>query len=88
MTRRVFEKLWTKKLALIFWPLINPKSRHRIVLPEGLLCITETDLWECWQRISPYRYRFSLDYQLISIADTDLGQGKTKGPQLKGKIVS
>ena len=33
----------------------------------------ETDLWKCQQKISHYRYRFSLEVQLISITDTDLG---------------
>ena len=35
--------------------------------------ITETGLWEFQQKISHYRYRFSLEFQLISITDTDLG---------------
>ena len=45
--------------------------RYRIVLPEELIAVTETDLWECLQNISHYRYRFSPKFQLISITDTD-----------------
>ena len=44
---------------------------YRIVLPEGLISITETDLWEYPQKIFHCRYRFSLDFPLISITDTD-----------------
>ena len=47
--------------------------RYRIVLPEELISITETDLWECLQKISRYRYIFSLEFQLIGITDTDFG---------------
>ena len=35
--------------------------------------MTETDLWEFQQKISHYRYSFSLEFQLISITDTDFG---------------
>ena len=35
--------------------------------------IAETDLWEFQQKISHYRHRFSLEFQLISITDTDFG---------------
>ena len=50
--------------------------RQRLFLggmPEELIAITETDLWEFPQKISHYRYRFSLEFQLISITDTDFG---------------
>ena len=52
---------------------INSNCRYRIALPEELISITKTDLWECQQKISHYRCRFSLDIQLISITDTELG---------------
>ena len=42
-------------------------------MPEELISIPETDLWEFQQKISHYRYRFFLEFQLISIADTDSG---------------
>ena len=45
--------------------LINSNYRYRITLPEELICITETDLWEFQQKISHYRYRFSLEFQFI-----------------------
>ena len=37
-----------------------PNYRYRIVPPEDLISITETDLWECQHKISHYKYRFSL----------------------------
>ena len=37
------------------------------------MSITNTDLCECQQKTSHYRYRFFLESQLISITDTDLG---------------
>ena len=46
---------------------MNFKYRCRIVMPEELLSITETDLWECQQKISHCRYRFSLESQLIPL---------------------
>ena len=46
-------------------------NRYRIVLPEELISVTETDLWKCQQKISDYRYRFSFESQLSSITDTD-----------------
>ena len=57
------------------WGELISKCRYRIVLPKELISITETDLWEFQQKISHYRYRFwdSLEYQLISITDTDFG---------------
>ena len=39
--------------------------RYRIALPQELISITETDLWEFQQKISRYRYRFSLEVQLL-----------------------
>ena len=48
---------------------IKSNDRCRIVLPEELDTIAETDLWECWQKISRYRYRFSIEFQVVSIAD-------------------
>ena len=38
--------------------------KYRIVLPEELIAITETDMWEYWQRISRYRYIFFLECQM------------------------
>ena len=47
----------------------------RIAPPDSfpLQTSTETDLWECLQRICFGRYRFLLECQLVSIADTDFG---------------
>ena len=42
---------------------MSSNYRCRIVLPEEFISITETDLWECQQKISQYRYRFSLESQ-------------------------
>ena len=56
-----------------FWEELTSDYRYRIALPEGLIPITETDLWEFQQKISHYRYRFSLKFQIISITDTDFG---------------
>ena len=47
--------------------------RYRIVLPEEIISNTETDLWEFQQTISQYIYRFSLEFQFISITDADFG---------------
>ena len=47
--------------------------RYRIELPEELISgnyITETDLWTFQQKISHYRYRFSLEILLISFKGT------------------
>ena len=52
---------------------INSNYRCRIALPEELISITETDLWEFQQKISHYRYRFSPEFQFISVTDTDFG---------------
>ena len=53
------------------WGEFISDYRYRLALPEELLSITETDLWE-FQKISHYRYRFSLEFQVISITDTDM----------------
>ena len=42
--------------------------RYRIALIEELISITETDLWEFQQKISHYRYRFSLKFQFTIAA--------------------
>ena len=55
------------------WGELLSNYRYRIPLPEELIAITETDLWEFQKKIFHYRYRFSLDFQLISITDTDFG---------------
>ena len=52
---------------------INSNDRYRIVQPDNLMSITETDLWECWQKISYYRCRLSLQFQLIFFTDTVFG---------------
>ena len=52
-----------------FWEELNSDYRNT----EELISITETDLWEFQQKISYYRYRFSLKFQLISITDGDFG---------------
>ena len=46
-----------------FLGTINCNYRYRVVLPEELISITETDLWERWQKISHYRYRFSVVFK-------------------------
>ena len=45
----------------IFLRAINSNYRYRIVLPEGVLSIAETDLWECWQKISHADTEFPLN---------------------------
>ena len=50
---------------------INSNYRYRIVLLEDLVSITETDLWEYQQKISHWRFRFSLEVLLISITAAD-----------------
>ena len=45
------------------WEELIANYRYRIALPEELISSTETDLWECQQKISLYRYRFSLEFQ-------------------------
>ena len=50
-----------------FWGDSISNYRYRIALPEELIAITETDLWELQQEIFHYRYRFSLEFQFISI---------------------
>ena len=39
----------------IFQRAICSNYRYRIVLQEEVNFITETDLWECWQKISHFR---------------------------------
>ena len=56
-----------------FWGELISNYRYRIELPDELIAITETDLWEFQQKISHHRYRFSLEFQLIVITDTDFG---------------
>ena len=34
---------------------INSNYRYRVVLPEEIISSTETDPWECWQKIPHYR---------------------------------
>ena len=48
-----------------FWEEFISDYGYRIALPEGLISITETDLWEFRQKISHYRYRLSLKFQLF-----------------------
>ena len=56
-----------------FWGELISNYRYRIELPEEVITITETDLWEFQQKMAHYRYRFSPEFQLNSITDTDLG---------------
>ena len=56
-----------------FWEELISNYRYRIVLPEELISVTETDLWEFQQKIAHCRYRVSLEFQLISVTDTDFG---------------
>ena len=46
--------------------------RYRIVLPEELIAITEADQWKYQQKVSRYRYRFSLVFQ----GDTERVDGR------------
>ena len=39
----------------------NSNYRYRIVLPEELISITQTNLWKSPQKVSHWRYRFFLD---------------------------
>ena len=55
-----------------FWGELIYKYRYR-TLPEELISVTETDLWEFREKISHYRYRLSLEFQLKSITDADFG---------------
>ena len=55
-----------------FLGAINSNCRYRAVLPDDLMSLKEAYLWECWQRISHHRYRFSLKLKVISITDTDV----------------
>ena len=55
------------------WGEFISEYRYRIAPPEELISITESDLWECLQKISHYRYRSSLECQLISITGPDFG---------------
>ena len=53
------------------------KCRYRIKSVTRrikLIMITETDLWECWQRISHYRYRFSIEFplQILSLGSKQI----------------
>ena len=52
---------------------MNSKCRYRNMLPENFISITETDLWEWWQKISHYRYILFFSFQVVSITDTDFG---------------
>ena len=47
--------------------LCSGNYRYRIEQPEELIAITETDLCEFQQKISHYRYRFSLEFQWLQI---------------------
>ena len=49
--------------TLFFWGDINFNSRYRIVLPEELTSISETDLWKSLQKVSHCRYRFSVEFK-------------------------
>ena len=71
LAHTVVSKLITDRDS--FWEELISDYRYRIALPEELISITETDLWEFQQIISQYRYRFSLEFQIISITDTDFG---------------
>ena len=57
------------------WGELISNYRYRIALPGEFLSwnlpITETDLWEFQQKIAHCTYRFSLEFQLISVTDTD-----------------
>ena len=48
------------------WQMQNRAARR-------INSVTETDLWRYQQKISHYRYRSSLEFELISITDTDFG---------------
>ena len=44
------------------------------MLPEEVIVITETDVWEYWQRVSNCWCRFSIEILVIAITDTDFGR--------------
>ena len=73
LTHTVASQFITDRHFQILWEELISNYRYRILVPEELISITETDLWEFQQKISHNRYRFSLDFQLISIIDTDFG---------------
>ena len=66
----VVSKLITDRLFFA-WGNCFSNCRYIIALPEELVSITETDLWEFQQKISHCRYRFALEFQVISITNTD-----------------
>ena len=41
--------------------------------PEGLIPTTETDPWECWERIFHYRYRYPLHSNSLPLQMQTLG---------------
>ena len=54
------------------FPESNSNYRYRIVPPE-LMSITETDLWECWQKSLTTDTDSPLNFERNSTADTDFG---------------
>ena len=54
-------RIWYRGIQKDYRQTLFPRAiasnyRYRVVLPEELLFFTETDLWECWQKISHCRY--------------------------------
>ena len=49
-----------------FWGEVISNYRYRMALPEELISITETDLWDFQLKISHHWYRFSLEFQRMS----------------------
>ena len=58
MKNTVVSKLITDRDFV--WGALISNYRYRIELPEELISITETNLWEIQQKTSHYRYRFFL----------------------------
>ena len=56
-----------------FWGELISDYRYRIELPEELISITETDLWEFQQKSLITDTDSFFNFILISIADTDFG---------------
>ena len=68
MSQGVSSSLRPKPSASISRYRMNSNYRYRIVLPEEPSSIRETNPWECWQRISHCRCRFSATTVLRAIS--------------------
>ena len=68
-----------KNVCVQFWaPNHFPlQCWYRIRSPEEVISITETDPWQCCQRIPHCRYRFSLKFQFIPLQIQTSGSKRT-----------